>query len=271
MFKSSPSFWARNAPAPTSLASTWTTKSFVKSGKHKTGALLSNRLTSAKASSCSWLQRFAIDFTCSFCVSSTSGAITVERSGINFLTKLIIPKTERSSLIVLGVGKSVIALIRSSPMRIPSFDKIWPRYLTSFGPNCTFEGFRVRPAAWSACSMLSNKVRWLSQVELQQMMSSMYTKRPLRGPKCENARDIIRANKKGAFAIPKGRRLKIHFPLCVTKAVLSCSSAFTPIWWYADWMSQRVINLAPPTVSMWDSMSGIGQDFRIKLLLIVDR
>ena len=80
-------------------------------------------------------------------------------------------------------------------------------------------------------AILANQIwSWILCSPVIQQMSSMYTKRPLRGPKCENARDIIRANKKGAFAIPKGRRLKIHFPLCVT----SCLILF--ICFYADLM-----------------------------------
>ena len=61
----------------------------------------------------------------------------------------------------------------------------------------------------------------------------MYTKRPLVGPKCENASEIMRENKKGAFATPKGSLSKTHLPFCVTKAVLSCSASATGIWWYA--------------------------------------
>ena len=51
----------------------------------------------------------------------------VARFGMNFRTKLILPGTERSSLIVVGVFKSIMALIRSSPMRIPLADNTRPR------------------------------------------------------------------------------------------------------------------------------------------------
>ena len=63
------------------------------------------------------------------------------------------------------------------------------------------------------------------------MQSSIWTRRPLFGPKCANANDIFGAKRKGALALPKGSLLKIHFPFCVTKAGLSCSDSATGIWW----------------------------------------
>ena len=55
--------------------------------------------------------------------------MTIARFGMNFLTKLIVPRTERSSLIVVGVIKStVIAIIRFSPViRIPSNNFLRPK------------------------------------------------------------------------------------------------------------------------------------------------
>ena len=99
------------------------------------------------------------------------------------------------------------------------------------------EGLRLSPRLGGATPLLLLSPRYISRKETAALGSGLKLQRhrPLSttgardhigvddGPKCENARDIIRANKKGAFAIPKGRRLKTHFPLCVTKAVLSLS------------------------------------------------
>ena len=60
-------------------------------------------------------------------VRATKGSMIVARFGINFRTKLIVPSTERSSLIVVGVFKSTMALIRSSLMQIPLADNTCPR------------------------------------------------------------------------------------------------------------------------------------------------
>ena len=130
---------------------------------------------------------------------------------------------------VLGVGISKIALIRSLPSRMPSDDKTCPKYFTSFGPNCTFEGFKVSPAAWRAWKVFSSRSMCPSHVDEQQMMSSMYTRRPDFGPKLANASAMVRWNRKGALAIPKGSRLKTHFPFLVTKAVFDCSDSATGI------------------------------------------
>ena len=65
-------------------------------------------------------RKFATDLR----VRATKGSNTVgARFGMNFRTKLTVPRTERSSLIVVGVFKSIMALIRSSPLRIPSGTK----------------------------------------------------------------------------------------------------------------------------------------------------
>ena len=151
------------------------------------------------------------------------------RSGINFRTKFTIPSTDLNSSIVSGVGKLTIAFMRSSPIRIPSAVSTCPKYLTSRGPNCTFDGFRVRPAACSALNMFSSSCRWPYQVDEQHIQSSIYTKRPLFGPKCAKACDVFREKRNGALAIPNGSRSFTDFLFCMTKAVLSCSLAATGV------------------------------------------
>ena len=51
----------------------------------------------------------------------------VAKFGMNFRAKLIVPSTERSYLIVVGVFKLILDLIPSSPMRMPSADNTCPR------------------------------------------------------------------------------------------------------------------------------------------------
>ena len=80
-------------------------------------------------------------------VKATKGSIIVARFGMNFCTKLVVPRTERSCLIVVGVFKSIMALTQSSPLRIPLADKTCPMYWTSFDPKGILDGFNVRPAA----------------------------------------------------------------------------------------------------------------------------
>ena len=111
------------------------TKLLEKSGKCKTGASVSNCFTRANAWSCSGPQRLLTSLIASFFVRATKGAIVAAKLGINFLTKFTMPNTDLNCLIFVGFGKSMIALMRSSPIRIPSDDSIWPKYLTSLGPN----------------------------------------------------------------------------------------------------------------------------------------
>ena len=123
-------FSTRKAPTPQSLASTWIINDLWYWGKRRTGAEVNNYFTLIKAASCSdpqWFRnvcKFATDLR----VRATKGSMIGARFGMNFRTKLTVPRTERSSLIVVGVFKSIMALIRSSPMRIPSADKTCPRY-----------------------------------------------------------------------------------------------------------------------------------------------
>ena len=53
----------------------------------------------------------------------SKGSTTVAEFGMNFRTKLIVPRIEISSLVVVGVFKSNMALTRSSPTRKPLDDK----------------------------------------------------------------------------------------------------------------------------------------------------
>lgn len=119
--------WARNAPAPApaSLASTCVMNYVGEVRKIQYG-YVSSCFTLAKASSCSAFQCSEIRLAFFFFVGVTSGAITVAKFGMNFLTKIIVPSTDRNFLMFVGRGKSTIALIRSSPILIPSADKIWP-------------------------------------------------------------------------------------------------------------------------------------------------
>ena len=98
------------------------------------------------------------------------------RSGTTFRTMFTNASTDLNSMIVLGVGKYIVASTRSSPLRIPSAVSTCPKYLTNRGPNCTFDGFRVRPAACSALNMFSGSCRWPAHVADQHIQSSMYTK-----------------------------------------------------------------------------------------------
>lgn len=54
-----------------------------------------------------------------------------------------VSKTDNLLRAEIASKVSRIALIRSSPIRIPFADRIWPKYFTSLGPNCTLEGFKV--------------------------------------------------------------------------------------------------------------------------------
>ena len=69
------------------------------------------------------------------------------------------PNTDLNCLIFVGFGKSMIALMRSSQIRIPSADSTWPKYLTSVGPNQTFDGLSARPAACIALNVFSKRVK----------------------------------------------------------------------------------------------------------------
>ena len=93
------------------------------------GAEVNSSFTLIKAASCSDPQWFrnVFQFTTDLRVRATKGSIVVARFGMDFRTKLIVPSTERSYLIVVGVFKSIMALIRSSPMRIPLADITSPR------------------------------------------------------------------------------------------------------------------------------------------------
>ena len=72
---------------------------------------------------------------------------------INLRTKFSTPSTDRSCLIVLGVGKSTIAFTRSSPIRIQSAVSMCPKSYSSSGPNGTFACFSVKPTASNASHM----------------------------------------------------------------------------------------------------------------------
>ena len=84
----------------------------------------------------------------------------------------------------------------------------------------------------------------------------MYTNKPLLGRTFANSNAMTCWDTQGAFAIPKGNTLNLHF---VTKAVLFCLSTAKGIRQYAFCMSHTVMNLASPTVSMCASALGIGQ------------
>ena len=87
-------------------------------------AEVNNSFTLIKAASCSDPQWFhnVVKFATDLLVRATKASIIVARFGMNFRTKLTVPRTERSSLIVVGVFKSIMALTQSSPMRIPLAD-----------------------------------------------------------------------------------------------------------------------------------------------------
>ena len=76
-----------------------------------------------------------------FLVSSTRGAVTSAYSGTNRRTKLSVPINERNSLISVGSGNSLMALIRSSPILVPCSEMTWPKRLTCFEPNCNLGRF----------------------------------------------------------------------------------------------------------------------------------
>ena len=105
-------------------------KRLMVSGKRRTGAEVNNYFTLIKAASCSGPQWFrnVCKFATDLQVRATKGSIFGARFRMNFRTKLIVPRTERSSLTVVGVFKSIMALFGSSSMRIPSTDKTCPRY-----------------------------------------------------------------------------------------------------------------------------------------------
>ena len=138
---------------------------------------------------------------------------------------------------------------------------MWPTCLTFRGPNCSFDGFRVRRAACSALNMFSSSCMWPSQIDEQH---NIYTVIHIYIPRDHSLDQSVRklTNRNGTLAIPKGRRLKTHFPFCVTKAVLSCSLDDTGIY-----LMIRILYVAhgyvasPPTVSRCLSKLGIGHEF----------
>ena len=93
------------------------------------GAEINDFFTLIKAASCSDPQWFrnVFKFATYLRVRATNGSIIVARFGMNFRTKLIVLSRERSSLIVVGVFKSIMALIIFSPMRIPLAENTCPR------------------------------------------------------------------------------------------------------------------------------------------------
>ena len=95
----------------------------------RTGEEANNSFTLIKAASCSGPQWFrsVFKFTTDLRVRATKGLMIVTKLGMNFRTKSIVPSTERSSLTVVGVFKSKLALNLSSPMRITSADNTCPR------------------------------------------------------------------------------------------------------------------------------------------------
>jgi len=148
----------------------------------------------------------------------------------------------------VGFGKSMIALMWSSPIRIPSAENIWPKYLTSLGPNWTFDGLSVRPAACCMVLNVFSKSTFPCWTTYRYAVVHLHYETTFR-PKCEIAASgIIRDNRNGAFAIPKRFHFKAHSPFCVTKAVFPCSASAAGIWWYSLCMSRTVLNYAPATV-----------------------
>lgn len=64
--------------------------------------------------------------------------------------------------------------------------------------------------------------KWMNVIYRQM---SIYTQRPLVGPKCAKASDSMHEKRKGAFAIPNVGRSNTHFPFCMTNVVASLSLA----------------------------------------------
>ena len=81
----------------------------MESGKYRTGEEVNNSVTLIKAASYSGPQWFrnVFKFPTDFRVRATKGSIIVARCGMNFRTKLTVHSTEQSSLIVVGVFKSM--------------------------------------------------------------------------------------------------------------------------------------------------------------------
>ena len=173
-----------------------------------------------------------------FFVTATRGAMTLDNFGMNLRTKVTIPSTDSNSLMVLGVGK---------PTTWYSF------YAIVTGPNSiggkcvshvfNFSGFKLY-LRWFQCE--ADCLQRFEQVFPQLVggglprlvnnipgiqQSSMYIlyQDPLFGLKCAKANDFGREKRKGAFAIPKARRLETHCSILRDKNSLSlCAGRY----WY---------------------------------------
>ena len=108
-----------------------------------------------------------------FLVSSTKGAVISEKFGTNRRTKLRLPQNERDSLLFFGSGNSLIAMIRSLPIVIPSAEITCPKYFTRFDPNCSLDGLSVNPTLRCALNMSSRSLTWWSHVAEGATKSSM--------------------------------------------------------------------------------------------------
>ena len=130
-------FWAKNAPTPASLASTCTTNYFEKTGKCNTGGDDNASFDWVIALLWAGPQCFSNSWPFENCslMSSTKGAVISEKYGTNRRIKLRVPNNERKSLIFFGSGNSLIALIRSLPILIPSAEITCPKYFTCFDPG----------------------------------------------------------------------------------------------------------------------------------------
>lgn len=125
-----------------------------------------------------------------FRVRAIKGSITVARFSIYFLTKLAMPSTDRSFRIFVGVGRSMIALVRSLLIRMPSVDEKRPRYFTPFWSNSTLDDSGVSPAAWSTPHLSPKRHKRASQFAEQTITSSIYTNKPLFDRKFANVNDM---------------------------------------------------------------------------------
>lgn len=96
---------------------------------------------------CFGLRRFA-----------TSFHVTVVRClvSIRFLHEVDHVEHWSKFAYITGVGRSKIALIRSSPTRVPSANKTCQRYIASYGPNCTLSGLTASSDVWRALNELPN-------------------------------------------------------------------------------------------------------------------
>ena len=109
-------------------------------GKCRTGGEVNNSSTLIEAASCSGPQWFrnVFKFSTALRVRATKGSIIAARFGMDSRTKLIVPRTERSSLIVVGVFKPIMDLIRSSPMRVPFSGQRMPKVLDFLSSKVNF-------------------------------------------------------------------------------------------------------------------------------------